>query len=297
MPRKKQAREVSVGTSHAALPGLAPVMWGAVDISNMARSRNRINVGPFWVLVYTFHPTLVRVGHCSRRWYRCDAGTGVMIPPYTTYWTDDRRSREAGRHCWITIHSLESSPLYAMLQNGTGFLRFRDPSGSLGRLMEALVQAGLQSKDQPFWPLQYHLQPVLRCLERAAGAMEGVYEISDRASGSSLSLIVPVVDYLQKNLASRVTITGIARHLGLSVSSISHAYRQQTGETTMQTLRRMRIHQVKALLMHGLSLDAIAAAAGFYDAHHVSREFRRHEGMTASAFLGAVRTPGYGRTS
>ena len=141
-----------------------------------------------------------------------------------------------------------------------------------------------------FWPMQYALRSVLRSLGRAMPVGEGAFEISSRSTTTIAETLVPgVVEHLQRRLGEPVSIAEIAASLRLSVSTVSHAYQKLVGETPMKTLRRLRIHRLKVLLAEGWSLDAAAHDAGFCDAHHASREFKRAEGITPSGFLRVLR--------
>jgi transcriptional regulator GlxA family with amidase domain len=73
------------------------------------------------------------------------------------------------------------------------------------------------------------------------------------------------------------------------VSTLAHRYRQETGEPPMLKLTRLRINLAKGLLLKGQPLKAIAEAAGFSDAFHLSKTFKRLEGAAPKHFLASLR--------
>ena len=94
--------------------------------------------------------------------------------------------------------------------------------------------------------------------------------------------------YLKAHLAERVTLQGIARNAHVSVSTLSHRYRKETGETPITTLMRLRIDHAKVLLQRRLPLKIIADRLGFSDAYHLSKAFKRVTGVSPRGFLKGV---------
>ena len=72
--------------------------------------------------------------------------------------------------------------------------------------------------------------------------------------------------------------------MNVSISTISHRYHAETGETPMTRLMRLRIDRAKMLLLGGQKLAAIASATGFYDAAHLAATFKRVEGLSPHAY-------------
>jgi AraC-like DNA-binding protein len=94
-----------------------------------------------------------------------------------------------------------------------------------------------------------------------------------------------VDSFMRKNLHESFRIADIAAHMNMSASGLQHAYRRETGNSPMQSLRKMRIERVKAMLMKdGTGLEAIAEETGFSDAFHLSRCFKAQVGIPPKAF-------------
>jgi AraC family transcriptional regulator len=88
-----------------------------------------------------------------------------------------------------------------------------------------------------------------------------------------------------QRLSRPPTVDELARSEGKSRSLYSHEFRRSTGCTPADTMRDVRLHEVKRLLLQSNdTLDAVAAATGFADANHLCKAFRRAFGLTPGAF-------------
>lgn len=88
--------------------------------------------------------------------------------------------------------------------------------------------------------------------------------------------------WIRANLARRITIAGLARHLGRSASFVSHAFRREFGMPLHRHVLSLRISEAKTRLAAGARLADIAAGLGFCDAYHFSRTFRAMVGVSPS---------------
>lgn len=84
-------------------------------------------------------------------------------------------------------------------------------------------------------------------------------------------------------LPDRLTAAVCARQLGLSSSRFLHRFRAHTGLPLRPYLRWRRLLVAVRAAMQGASLTDAAHAAGFSDAAHFTRTFRRHFGLAPSA--------------
>jgi AraC-like DNA-binding protein len=81
----------------------------------------------------------------------------------------------------------------------------------------------------------------------------------------------------------RLTVATLAAAAGVSGTYFSHLFKAQTGMTVKEYVGRVHLEAAKCLLADGdETLDLVADKAGFADASHLSRVFRRHTGHTPS---------------
>jgi AraC family transcriptional regulator len=83
----------------------------------------------------------------------------------------------------------------------------------------------------------------------------------------------------------RLPLAEVAAHVALSPSRLAHLLRAEMGMPARRYLLWLRLRDAVGALTHGGSITAAAHAAGFADAAHLTRTFRRMLGFTPSAAL------------
>lgn len=110
------------------------------------------------------------------------------------------------------------------------------------------------------------------------------------ASADSLS---PLLDWLSKNLDQAVDIDALAARAAMSPRTFARRFREQTGTTPIQWLIANRVRRAQELLQScDLSVDRIAAAAGFDSPVTFRARFRRLVGVTPSEYRRRFGGPG-----
>jgi transcriptional regulator GlxA family with amidase domain len=94
-------------------------------------------------------------------------------------------------------------------------------------------------------------------------------------------LVQRVLLVMQLHLDAPITISRIARLVGLSRRRIERHFRAVFGRPPLEVYTQMRLGQACYLLEHTQrSITSIAAECGFCDSSHLSRTFRRTYGVT-----------------
>lgn len=97
--------------------------------------------------------------------------------------------------------------------------------------------------------------------------------------------IVWALERMQQELHEPLSLATLAAGVNLSVSRFGHLFRKQTGLSPRQYLHSLRMHRARVLIENTfLSVKEVMVHSGFRDASHFSREFRRHHGVSPSAF-------------
>lgn len=100
------------------------------------------------------------------------------------------------------------------------------------------------------------------------------------------SLIQQLIESLPDILPDRLTAARLATQAGLSESRFLHRFRDHTGLPLRPYLRWRRLLTAMTQVMAGHSLTDAAVSAGFADAAHFTRTFRRHFGIAPRTLLG-----------
>jgi AraC-like DNA-binding protein len=104
------------------------------------------------------------------------------------------------------------------------------------------------------------------------------------ASPASSDIVLRIKRYIRAHIADRLTLGDLADDAGLSRFYFSRIFREKTGVTPMDYVRRLRVEAAQALILRTpLPLKAIAAQVGFCDEYHFSRVFRKETGQPPGA--------------
>jgi LacI family transcriptional regulator len=103
-------------------------------------------------------------------------------------------------------------------------------------------------------------------------------------------MVAGALRYLRDHAGSRITIDGMVAHLGLTRRSFQRRFRQVTGRTPIAELIRLRVQLAKQRLAQtDLPMFNIAIDCGFADQTAMGKHFRRHTGMSPTAYRARFR--------
>lgn len=90
-----------------------------------------------------------------------------------------------------------------------------------------------------------------------------------------------VRDLLHAHIEHPIGLAALAASVGVHPAHLARAFRQRYGRTPGTYLRAIRIEAAARLLLETrLPLGHVAAATGFYDQAHFTRQFRTQLGVT-----------------
>ena len=93
------------------------------------------------------------------------------------------------------------------------------------------------------------------------------------------------LERMARDLAAPQTLASLGRAAGASPSRFGHLFRSELGISPIRALRLMRLEEAALQLRHTRDpVERIAEAAGFTSISHLSREFRRHFGVSPRAY-------------
>jgi len=147
----------------------------------------------------------------------------------------------------------------------------------------------LDGLDPVFQHLQQQLAEV-SSWEQAVSYLTGLAELFWQwrrgASDRYAEMIRQAKDYIDRNYArDQLSLQDVADEVNVSPSHLSKVFSQETGQTFIEYLTRVRIRKAMELLQ---STDdksyAIAHQVGYQDAHYFSYLFKRMTGKTTTEF-------------
>lgn len=112
--------------------------------------------------------------------------------------------------------------------------------------------------------------------------------LRDRAGAESPQPRSPAIDYvtaaltvIEAGLTDRLSVTGIARSVGISADHLTRVFSAQTGQTVIGYVRRRRVQHAERLLRHTtMSVSAIAATVGIPDLQAFNKTCRAVSGRS-----------------
>ncbi len=97
--------------------------------------------------------------------------------------------------------------------------------------------------------------------------------------------VTKAMDFLQTNLAKRISAEDAARAAGVSVRNLNHLFRSQVRLAPMSVLLSYRLDRSCHLLRHtDQSIEQVAENCGFPNRYYFSRMLKQHRGVSPAAY-------------
>jgi len=198
--------------------------------------------------------------------------------------------------CWIVFREARAgNPLAAMVRKG-GFCQFRDDQGIIrGLIGEAASIADPDPAQR--WVAEAAFLQILAHLHRAFRVPDGelrvIHPLAGEPLGETSAFREKVMAILKRNLKTRLSVEALARHLGMSRSTLSHRFSLEMGETFPALVNRLRMEKAQKLICQtGKQMKEIAFEVGFDDQAYFSRRFEAATGLPPTGFRALMMPPG-----
>lgn len=106
----------------------------------------------------------------------------------------------------------------------------------------------------------------------------------DQMSSITPPLIRNIILYIDKHLTEQLNLKSIAEELHISVSRLSHAFKDYTGISLWNYIILRRIRLAQKHLRQGKNISCTCHLCGFHDYAHFSKSFHRICGMTPKEY-------------
>ena len=165
---------------------------------------------------------------------------------------------------------------------------YLEPHSLQGRQLQSSFRDGLGVLD----PAQVHAarQSLGETPDNAsiAAMVDAICSDAERTQPAVMgdSVIEQLIESLPQTLPDGLSASHLATQIGLSKSRFLHRFRDHTGIPLRPYLRWRRLLTAMTQIFAGHSLTNAAVTAGFADAAHFTRTFRRHFGIAPKALLG-----------
>jgi AraC-like DNA-binding protein len=241
--------------------------------------------------LFFFQLTLAGFGHFQLHGQapqRVLPGTGFLaiipsrhryyLPPDSPGWTFG----------WIGIYHPFLLARVAKQVAATGPLVEVPPQGVLATSMLRLVRGAIKKDFRDRFDVELALFELVLAYERWAQHPSDGSDERQRLLDAVRALVVA-------RLPEAIGVEAVAAEYGMSRSHFSHFFRARTGYTPARFAIEVRTHEAARLLLETRKpLKQIAMAAGFANASHFCRMFRRFQQLSPASYRRTIggRTPG-----
>lgn len=112
------------------------------------------------------------------------------------------------------------------------------------------------------------------------GANNGVYSFEYYEKND---LVTSIVSFMNENYMQNISLDKIAKNMYLSPVYISRIFKEETGESPINYLIKVRLSRAKELLEEGrLPIKSVAESVGYGDAYYFSKLYKKHFGCPPS---------------
>lgn len=152
----------------------------------------------------------------------------------------------------------------------------------LNRLCYAMHAEHMGNKSGKYFMLKAYLTQLLILLVRENSKDEETDFSGCIFTSSNRSYVVKkIISYLNENYNKKISLDQIAHNMYLSPVYISKLFKEETGESPINYLIKIRLEKAKQILEvpDSGSVKSVAKAVGYEDVYYFSKLFKKYYGM------------------
>lgn len=134
-----------------------------------------------------------------------------------------------------------------------------------------------------YFMLKSHLMQILLILMREIIDTPKVKQLGCNFETYNKSYAVKrIINYLTENYEQKISLDQIAHNMYLSPVYISKIFKEETGDSPINYLIKIRLEKAKEILIHDSngSIKSIANEVGYEDVYHFSKLFKKYYGIS-----------------
>ncbi len=93
-------------------------------------------------------------------------------------------------------------------------------------------------------------------------------------------LLDEIVNYIEANLAEKLTLTDVAKNFWVSESTITQTFRKKMDVSFHHFVTQRRLIAAKSMILEGIPMEAVSERVGFSDYSAFYRAFRQEYGIS-----------------
>lgn len=104
------------------------------------------------------------------------------------------------------------------------------------------------------------------------------------SSNPDYDRVQPILEYLRKNSAEKISLDDLAEHFTLSKHYLCHVFKKGTGFSVMEYVIQLRIINAQRLLRQGANVQEASEKSGFQTYSHFIRTFNAYVGVSPKKY-------------
>jgi AraC-like DNA-binding protein len=151
----------------------------------------------------------------------------------------------------------------------------------------AMILENEGNKAGKYFMLKAHLIQMLLLIIREIDTIERPQQKSYNFESYSKSYAVNrIITYLNENYEHKISLEQIAHNMYLSPVYISKIFKEETGESPINYLIKIRLEKAREILLSQKykSIKNIANQVGYDDVYHFSKLFKKYYGISPSYY-------------
>ena len=226
-----------------------------------------------------------RLGSCRGKWLQRPRNSVHLYAPGCRYQTDNPVHKGELHSAWMIFKADPETRLNNIVDKHA-FAQILDPGHKIIGLVNQCADIAERRKDDGLYMAQGVLHQIVDLLATSVANEDGTRRIHiAKPRQRKNKFVADIWNYLETHICELIRLEDIAEHCHVSVSTLSHRYREMTGESPMTTHLNMRMERAQQLLLMGESVSGIADQLGFSDVYHFSKSFKKHSGVSPKAFV------------
>jgi AraC-like DNA-binding protein len=100
--------------------------------------------------------------------------------------------------------------------------------------------------------------------------------------------VTKIIEYINNHIHEKIKLEDIAYHLSLSVSRVSHLFKNVTGTSIMNYIIKKRLVLAKELLKNGEHIKTVYYKCGFPDESSFFKYFKQEYNITPKKYISSL---------
>lgn len=104
-------------------------------------------------------------------------------------------------------------------------------------------------------------------------------------STDKTNIVYSIINYLNENYMNNVSLNELAKNMYLSPVYISKIFKEETGDSPINFLIKLRLSKAHELLKENFPINTVAKSVGYKDSYYFSKLFKKYYGVPPSKIV------------